>query len=264
MVGRVSVAVVTGASSGIGAALCPDASAAGCTSSASRGAPAAAADEHEPATVSTRPPSKRRPPRSSSDIPASSCSSATRASRRAACTSTPPRNGSSRDANELSRSGYWSCASRDSARSFVVNVVSSQGSWRRPVLGLQARAARVLTLARGRARRGRRSVHTINPGFVETPGFPSAAACHASAYRLVAMPELVAGRILEAVEKGRSEIVVPRWYRPAAGLSRSRRPLSAACGRGWESTTLSGPLRDGFTLRRARSLRVSIRVASRN
>jgi len=60
------------------------------------------------------------------------------------------------------------------------------------------------------------SVHTVNPGLVETPGFPQRARFRRGLYRLVATPELVAERIVEAIEHGRREIVVPRWYRPAA------------------------------------------------
>ncbi len=62
------------------------------------------------------------------------------------------------------------------------------------------------------------SVHTVNPGFVETPGFPQRRRIKGPLYRLVATPELVATRILDAIEKDKREIVVPRWYRPAAWL----------------------------------------------
>ena len=57
---------------------------------------------------------------------------------------------------------------------------------------------------------------TVNPGFVETPGFPQSNRFPLGLGRLVVHPPFVAARILEAVAKGRSEIVVPRWYRPAA------------------------------------------------
>jgi NAD(P)-dependent dehydrogenase (short-subunit alcohol dehydrogenase family) len=60
------------------------------------------------------------------------------------------------------------------------------------------------------------SVHTINPGFVETPGFPQRRRFRGESYRIVVTPELVAQRILAAVEHDRREVVVPRWYRPAA------------------------------------------------
>ena len=60
------------------------------------------------------------------------------------------------------------------------------------------------------------SVHTINPGFVETPGFPQRGRFKGPAYRLVARPELVVERTLAAIDHGRCEVVVPRWYAPSA------------------------------------------------
>jgi NAD(P)-dependent dehydrogenase (short-subunit alcohol dehydrogenase family) len=77
----------------------------------------------------------------------------------------------------------------------------------------------------------------VLPGFVETPGFPQHQRFGGLGRRLVVEPTLVAKRILEALESGKREIFVPRWYRPvvwvqavapglAAGLvirARSRR-----------------------------------------
>lgn len=60
------------------------------------------------------------------------------------------------------------------------------------------------------------SVHTVNPGFVETEGFPQRERFGRAAGRLVVGPRFVAERILDAVEHDRREIFVPRWYRPAA------------------------------------------------
>ncbi|HEY4348343.1 MAG TPA: SDR family NAD(P)-dependent oxidoreductase [Gaiellaceae bacterium] len=57
------------------------------------------------------------------------------------------------------------------------------------------------------------SVLTVNPGFVETPGFPQKHRFKYGSYRFVAQPQLVVDRILSAMESGRREIVVPRWYR---------------------------------------------------
>ena len=59
------------------------------------------------------------------------------------------------------------------------------------------------------------SVLTVNPGYVETPGFPQRARHRALARRLVVDPSLVVERILDGVEHNRREIFVPRWYRPA-------------------------------------------------
>ena len=62
-------------------------------------------------------------------------------------------------------------------------------------------------------------VHTVNPGFVETPGFPQRGVRHGRlASRFVVDPPFVARRILDAVENDRREVFVPRWYRPAAWL----------------------------------------------
>jgi NAD(P)-dependent dehydrogenase (short-subunit alcohol dehydrogenase family) len=59
-------------------------------------------------------------------------------------------------------------------------------------------------------------VHTVNPGFVETPGFPQRHRWPRLLYRFVAQPPLVAARLLDAVDGGKREIFVPRWYRPVA------------------------------------------------
>ena len=59
-------------------------------------------------------------------------------------------------------------------------------------------------------------VHTVSPGFVETEGFPQRERFPAALHRLVADPALVVERVLGAVDRGKREIVVPRWYRPAA------------------------------------------------
>ena len=58
-------------------------------------------------------------------------------------------------------------------------------------------------------------VHTILPGFVETEGFPQRERFGRRLGTLVAEPELVAERLLDAVEHDRREVFVPRWYRIA-------------------------------------------------
>jgi NAD(P)-dependent dehydrogenase (short-subunit alcohol dehydrogenase family) len=62
------------------------------------------------------------------------------------------------------------------------------------------------------------SVLTVNPGFVETAGFPQRERFGLLARLIVVDPPFVVTRILEAVDKDRREIVVPRWYRPPALL----------------------------------------------
>jgi NAD(P)-dependent dehydrogenase (short-subunit alcohol dehydrogenase family) len=59
------------------------------------------------------------------------------------------------------------------------------------------------------------SVHTVNPGFVETEGFPQRGRLGPLS-RFVVDPPFVVERLLEAVDKDKREIFVPRWYRPFA------------------------------------------------
>jgi NAD(P)-dependent dehydrogenase (short-subunit alcohol dehydrogenase family) len=59
-------------------------------------------------------------------------------------------------------------------------------------------------------------VHTVCPGFVDTPGFPQRQRFPGLVYRIVVVPiDLVVERIIGAIEHDRREIVVPRWYLPA-------------------------------------------------
>jgi short-subunit dehydrogenase len=60
------------------------------------------------------------------------------------------------------------------------------------------------------------SVHTVNPGLIETVGFPQRDRLGPVLGRLVVDPELVVERLLAAVESDKREIFVPRWYRAAA------------------------------------------------
>jgi enoyl-[acyl-carrier protein] reductase I len=60
-------------------------------------------------------------------------------------------------------------------------------------------------------------VHTINPGFVDTPGFPQRDRFPFPLnHVLVARMSLVVERTLRAIEYDQREIVVPRWYAPAS------------------------------------------------
>jgi NAD(P)-dependent dehydrogenase (short-subunit alcohol dehydrogenase family) len=104
------------------------------------------------------------------------------------------------------------------AGSHVVNVVSVAGM----VAGGPYSASKHAQLAFSRSlavELAPRGIHvlTVSPGFVETPGFPQRGARFGRiSSRLVADPPFVVGRILAALDAGKSEIVVPRWYRPAA------------------------------------------------
>ena len=58
------------------------------------------------------------------------------------------------------------------------------------------------------------AVHTVNPGFVETPGFPQRSRSRNPLWqRIVIEPDDVARRVLEVVRSGKVETTVPRWYR---------------------------------------------------
>jgi uncharacterized protein len=99
----------------------------------------------------------------------------------------------------------------------VVNVVSVAGT---VALGPYSAAKHAqLALSRSLAAelrpRGIR-VLTVNPGFVETEGFPQERLGRLQA--IVVGPEYVAERIVRALRRGRTEIFVPGWYRPAAWL----------------------------------------------
>jgi NAD(P)-dependent dehydrogenase (short-subunit alcohol dehydrogenase family) len=59
-------------------------------------------------------------------------------------------------------------------------------------------------------------VLTVNPGFVHTEGFPQDRLLRGRFGSLVVGPDYVAERILRALGRGRTEIFVPAWYRPAA------------------------------------------------
>jgi short-subunit dehydrogenase len=106
------------------------------------------------------------------------------------------------------------------APSDLVNVVSvagtvAAGSGGPYTASKHAQVAFSRSVRNELSRRGIR-VHTVLPGFVETEGFPQRSRFPNRVMRaLVAEPELVAERILRAVERNRKELFVPRWYRVA-------------------------------------------------
>ena len=100
----------------------------------------------------------------------------------------------------------------------VVNVVSVAGTVAFAPAGPYA-ASKHAQLAFSRsltgllADRGVR-VHTVLPGFVETEGFPQKSVLRNRFFRrAVITPDVVAERIAGAVESGKRELFVPRWYR---------------------------------------------------
>jgi uncharacterized protein len=107
------------------------------------------------------------------------------------------------------------------APSDVVNVVSVAGTVALPQSGPYA-AAKSAQLAFSRATaaelrpRGIR-VHTVNPGFVHTEGFPNRDRFrHPLWRRLVIEPERVAEHIVDVVGSSTVESYVPGWYRVTA------------------------------------------------
>ena len=119
----------------------------------------------------------------------------------------------------------------------VVNVVSVAGTVAAGSAGPYA-ASKHAALAFSRSvgselrPRGVR-VHTVLPGFVETPGFPQRARFGRALWPLIAEPELVAERVLAAVDRDRREVFVPRWYR-IAPLAQALAPwlVARVAGRG--------------------------------
>jgi NAD(P)-dependent dehydrogenase (short-subunit alcohol dehydrogenase family) len=108
------------------------------------------------------------------------------------------------------------------APSDVVNVVSVAGTVVMPPSGPYG-ASKHAQLAFSRAvaaqLRGRRiRVHTVLPGFAETPGFPQRGVIPKQLEWTVIGPERIARSILAALGRDRRESFVPWWYRPVAVL----------------------------------------------
>jgi NAD(P)-dependent dehydrogenase (short-subunit alcohol dehydrogenase family) len=107
------------------------------------------------------------------------------------------------------------------APSDVVNIVSVAGVVAWPASGPYS-ASKHAQLAFSRAaaaqlRKRRIRVHTVKPGFVETEGFPQSW-LPMPVRRLVVGPQRVAEHVIASVERGRGETTVPWWYAPAAPL----------------------------------------------
>jgi short-subunit dehydrogenase len=121
-------------------------------------------------------------------------------------------------------------------RSDVVNIVSVAGAVAFPPSGPYS-ASKHAQLAFSRATAGelrRRGihVHTVNPGFVETEGFPQATRLRSALLRrAVVGPDRVARHVLRVVDRDRAETFVPAWYRMAA--------LAQAIGPGLVSRALA-------------------------
>jgi uncharacterized protein len=101
----------------------------------------------------------------------------------------------------------------------VVNVASVAGTVATPPGPYSATKHALVAFSRALAASPPEGVriHTVNPGLVETPGFPQRGRLQSRLLeRAVVGPEYVARRIVGAVEHDRPEIFVPGWYRLAA------------------------------------------------
>jgi hypothetical protein len=110
---------------------------------------------------------------------------------------------------------------RAAAPSDVVNIVSVSGVVSGPPSGPYS-ASKHAQLAFSRTiaaeLRGERiRVHTVKPGFVETEGFPQTWLPR-HVQRIVIGPEDVAAHVLHSLEDGRGETTVPWFYSPLGAL----------------------------------------------
>jgi len=128
------------------------------------------------------------------------------------------------------------------APSHVVNVVSVAGVVAFPPSGPYS-ASKHAQLAFSRATAAQlRSrgihVHTVKPGFVETEGFPQKWLPRPM-QRFVIGPEKIAAHVVDSVERGRGETTVPRYY-AIAGIAQALLPnvVARVLGRSRNRSTI--------------------------
>ena len=215
------VAVVTGASSGIGAELCRQLRGRGYRVVGLSRRPGPDADEHEPCDIGDRAAVdavaarvlERHP---QIDLLVNNAGTTARESFF---------DGNPESIERVLRTNYlgsvWTTRAFLSGLgpgAHVINIVSVAGT----VADGPYSASKHAQLAFSRmsaVELGRRgiSVLTVNPGYVETPGFPQRS--RGFVVGLLAVdPAFVVERTLHALDRDAREIFVPRWYRPFAWL----------------------------------------------
>jgi short-subunit dehydrogenase len=106
-------------------------------------------------------------------------------------------------------------------RADVVNIVSVAGAVAYGAAGPYA-ASKHAELAFSRSitselRPRGIHVHTVNPGFVETEGFPQQSVLRNPLLRrVVVAPERIGAHVVDVLERDKRETFVPGWYRVAA------------------------------------------------
>ena len=99
------------------------------------------------------------------------------------------------------------------APSHLVNMVSVAGTMAVGPYSASKHAQIAFSRTLASQLRPRRiRVLTVKPGYVETEGFPQRSRMGPIARRFVVDPPFVAARIAKAIESGRAELTVPRWY----------------------------------------------------
>jgi NAD(P)-dependent dehydrogenase (short-subunit alcohol dehydrogenase family) len=118
-----------------------------------------------------------------------------------------------------------------SAPSRVVNVASVAGKLGIGPAGYAASKFGMVgmseALALAWAERGV-TVCQLNPGFIETEGFTQAQIKRTPLGRLVGRPEDVAEAVVDVLANGRTERTVPRWYRSFVVVRHLATPVYAA------------------------------------
>lgn len=121
-----------------------------------------------------------------------------------------------------------------SAPSQVINVASVAGKLGLgPAAYVASKFGMVgLSEALGVAWGGRGvTVTQLNPGFVHTEGFPQTWADGTPVARLVVGPEVVARAVSRAVRRRSEEVTTPRWYRAFVVLRHVATPIWRGVGR---------------------------------